>query len=101
MGRIEAGYSLYKQGNVTLVLEYHDEIQFEVKSGDIIYLVSIYADIIRCNCIDFDKRYKSVSNAENGSFLCKHCFAALFKLSELKMAKSIKLPSKTVANAVV
>lgn len=40
------------------------------------YLVTIYEDSIRCECPDYQYR-----NDPSGSFLCKHCYAALHYLN--------------------
>jgi formylmethanofuran dehydrogenase subunit E len=86
--RIEKGFELYQKGNVTLIFSDNEEIQFEVKSKKVSYLVSILGSVVRCNqCEDYEFRFQRESNAKNGSFLCSHCFAALFKLAEIRGVK--------------
>ena len=88
MDRVEKGYTLYQKGNVTLKLAEDGEYQFEVKNKKTTYLVSIINGVVRCNeCEDYGYRFQRESNAMNGSFLCKHCFAAIFKLGEIKGVK--------------
>jgi hypothetical protein len=89
MGRLEKGFALYQKGMCNLVFEDEDEIQIEVKSKKITYLVSILNGVVRCNlCEDYEYRFQREGNSKNGSFLCSHCFAALFKLAELRGVKS-------------
>ncbi len=84
MDRVEKGFKLYSEGNVKLIFFSKDEIHLEVTSDKIVYLVSILNGVARCNeCGDYRFRFKRESNAKNGSFLCCHIYAALFKLGEL------------------
>jgi formylmethanofuran dehydrogenase subunit E len=86
--RIEKGFELYQKGNVTLIFVDNEEIQFEVKSKKTVYIISILESVVRCNqCEDYEFRFQRESNAKNGSFLCSHCFAAMFKLSEIRGVK--------------
>jgi hypothetical protein len=84
MKRISKGFLLFQKGNVELIFEDEGMLQFNVKSGKIDYLVSITNGVLRCDlCQDFEFRFKK--EAENGgALLCKHAFAALFKLGEIK-----------------
>ena len=84
LSRIQKGFSLYQKGNVDLIFQDDDEIQFNVKSGKTEYLVSINEDGIKCNvCEDWHYRWKHAAKV-GGSFLCSHCYAALFKLSQVR-----------------
>jgi|GEM_PF-1494766 len=84
LNRIQKGFTLYRRGNVDLIFQDENEIQFNVKSGKTEYLVSINEDGIKCNvCEDWHYRWKHAAKV-GGSFLCSHCYAALFKLSQLR-----------------
>ena len=83
MSRIVEGFKLYQKGNVFTLLYSEDDLQFRVISSKNKYLVSIVDNCIRCECDDWNYRY-SQSKEEMSSFLCKHCYAALFKLAEVK-----------------
>lgn len=84
LNRIQKGFTLYRRGNVDLIFQDENEIQFNVKSGKTEYLVSINEDGIKCNvCEDWHYRWKHAAKV-GGSFLCSHCYAALFKLSYLR-----------------
>jgi hypothetical protein len=84
MSRIEKGFNLFQKGNVSLLFADEEMIQFEVRSKKKIYLVASIDGILRCDCEDYQFRFQRESNAKNGSFLCSHCFAALFKLGEIR-----------------
>lgn len=84
LNRIQKGFTLYQKGNVDLIFQDENEIQFNVKSGKTEYLVSINEDGIKCNvCEDWHYRWKHAAKV-GGSFLCSHCYAALFKLGYLR-----------------
>lgn len=84
LNRIQKGFTLYQKGNVDLIFQDEDEIQFNVKSGETEYLVCINEDGIKCNvCEDWHYRWKHAAKV-GGSFLCSHCYAALFKLSQVR-----------------
>lgn len=84
LGRIIKGFKLYQQGNVKLTFQDEGELQFTVKSGKKEYLVSINDNGVMCNrCEDWDYRWKRCMEV-GGSFLCSHCYAALFKLAEIR-----------------
>jgi hypothetical protein len=84
MSRIEKGFNLFQKGNVSLVFADEEMIQFEVKSKKTVYLVAIIDGILKCHCEDYQFRFQRESNAKNGSFLCAHCYAALFELGKVK-----------------
>ena len=84
MNRIDKGFNLFQKGNVELVFSDDEELQFNVKSKKNVYLVSFINGVARCICEDFEFRFQREGNSKNGSFLCSHIFAAMFKLSELK-----------------
>ena len=84
LSRIQKGFTLYQKGNVDLIFQDENEIQFNVKSDKTEYLVSINEDGIKCNvCEDWHYRWKHATKV-GGSFLCSHCYAALFKLGYLR-----------------
>lgn len=84
LGRIQKGHNLFTKGNVELVFEDETMLQFKVKSNKKEYLVSINEHGFRCNeCEDWTYRWKRCTE-EGGSFLCAHCYAAMFKLAELR-----------------
>lgn len=84
LSRVTKGHKLFLKGNVDLVFQDEAMIQFHVKSGKKEYLVSINSNGIRCNeCEDWTYRWKPSVNS-GGSFLCSHCYAAIFKLAELR-----------------
>ena len=88
LGRIQKGHKLFLQGNVDLVFEDETMIQFHVKSGKKEYMVSINTNGFRCNeCEDWTYRWRPSTN-NGGSFLCSHCYAAMFKLAELQGVSS-------------
>ena len=82
--RIVEGFKLYQKGCVTIIDESDEELQFEVISNGTTYLVVMRAGSIKCiECADWTYRFGETV-AEMGSFLCKHCNAAMFKLAEIK-----------------
>ena len=84
MSRVEKGFNLFQKGNVSLIFADEEMLQFEVRSKKKVYLVASIDGILKCDCEDYQFRFQRESNAKNGSFLCSHCFAALFKLGEIK-----------------
>lgn len=79
--RMNAGLKLYKNGNVKIELFDEDLMIFAVLSsreGD--YQVSMNENMWICDCDDYQYR----SEKEPGSFICKHMWAVLFKIAELK-----------------
>lgn len=94
-GCIQKGHKLFTEGNVDLVFEDESMLQFHVKSNKKEYLISINNNGLRCNeCKDWTYRWKpSVNNG--GSFLCSHCYAAIFKLAELQEANNQAIPEIT------
>lgn len=100
MNRLDSGFRLYLRGKCSLVFEDDDEIQVQVQSGSTDYLVSIVDGVARCNlCEDYEYRFQKNGNAKNGSFLCKHCFAALFYIAELRGVKNHQAVFKVKARA--
>lgn len=88
MKRLDAGYRLYYRGKCSLIFEDDEEIQVQVTSGSTDYLVSIVDGVARCNtCEDYEFRFQREGNSKNGSFLCKHCYAALFYIAEIRGVK--------------
>ncbi|WJI09160.1 hypothetical protein FGU46_03170 [Methanobacterium sp. CWC-01] len=87
--RMSNGWRLYQKGSVELVHEDEELLQFEVQSGKQMYLVEfdLQEGVARCNpCQDYEYRHQ-YGNSEiglNGSFICKHIWASVFKLSELR-----------------
>lgn len=87
--RMSKGWKLYQKGCVELVHEDEELIQFEVRSGKRTYLVEfdLVEGVARCTpCQDYEYRHQYANNelGLNGSFICKHIWSALFKLSELR-----------------
>lgn len=94
-GRIQKGHKLFTSGNVGLVFEDESMLQFRVKSNKKEYLVSINNNGLRCNeCEDWTYRWKPSTNM-GGSFLCSHCYAAMFKLAELQEANNQAIQETT------
>jgi len=95
MNRLDSGFKLYQNGNCSLVFVDENEIQIQVQSGSKDYLVSIVDGVARCNlCEDYEYRFHKHGNAKNGSFLCKHCFAALFYIAEHRGVKNHQVTFK-------
>ena len=92
MSRVDNGFKLYQKGNVELINDVPEELQFSIKSKGNEYLVVINDDKMRCiECEDWSYRFGEAA-ALMSSFLCKHCYAALFKLAEVKgVGKQSKL----------
>jgi hypothetical protein len=84
MSRVEKGFNLFQKGNVSLIFADEEMLQFEVKSKKKVYLVASIDGILKCDCEDYQFRFQRESNAKNGSFLCSHCFAALFELGRVR-----------------
>jgi len=79
--RMNEGFKLYMEGNVEIELFEDDLMIFTVQGsrGDH-YQVSMNENMWLCDCDDYQWR-----NAKDpGSFVCKHLWAAFFKVAELK-----------------
>ena len=93
MNRIIEGFKIYQKKDISLLFADDIMMQFEAKSKKKKYLVANVDDVMRCDCPDFTFRFEKSNNAHNGSFLCKHCYASLFLLAEIKgMKEQHKLP---------
>lgn len=94
MSRIDKGFALYQKGNVSISSADDEEIQFEVLSNGTPYIVvmDLKMGSIKCvECEDWSYRYGDAVNVM-ASFLCKHCYAAMFKLGDIKgVGKQSKL----------
>lgn len=83
------------ENKVELIFEDVNEFQFNVKSNEKEYLVSINEDGIKCNvCEDWQYRWKRAAEV-GGSFMCSHCYAAMFKLADMLKVKPASLESGT------
>ncbi|MCZ3364605.1 MULTISPECIES: SWIM zinc finger family protein [Methanobacterium] len=79
--RMNEGFKLYMEGNVEIELFDDDLMIFSVHgSRDDTYQVSMNENMWLCDCDDYQYR----SEKEPGSFVCKHLWAAFFKVAELK-----------------
>jgi hypothetical protein len=85
VNRMTEGFKLYQKGCVSVIDSSDEEIQFEVISNGTPYMVVMRADgSVRCmECEDWSYRFGGVVS-EMASFLCKHCYASLFKLASIK-----------------
>ena len=79
--RMNEGFKIYMEGNVEIELFEDDIMIFSVQGskGDI-YQVSMNENMWLCDCDDYQYR----SEKDPGSFVCKHLWAAFFKVAELK-----------------
>lgn len=82
--RLIEGYKLYKRGNVDLLFEDEELIQFEVLSSKEYYTIDLDlpAGVARCLCPDYMYRHQGADTGLDGSFICKHLWASFFKLAE-------------------
>lgn len=88
MNRILNGLKLYQGGKVSVDHEDDELMIFNVHgSKDEIYQVSIYDNFILCQCDDYQYRAPN----EPGSYICKHAWAALFKVTEMYKFQGAKL----------
>jgi len=81
--RMHQGFKIYKEGYVEIELFDDDLMIFSVKGSGNIYQVSMNENMWLCDCDDYQWRSKK----EPGSFVCKHLWAAFFKIAELKNEK--------------
>jgi uncharacterized Zn finger protein len=80
--RMKEGFKLYKKGQVGIELLEDGLMIFNVQSsGNGTYQVSMHENQWLCDCDDYQWR----SEKEPGSYICKHMWAAFFKVAELKM----------------
>lgn len=89
MNRMVKGFHLYQHGSVELVHEDEELLQFMVRSGKRKYTVEfdLVEGVVRClPCQDYEYRHQYANDEMglNGSFICKHIWAGVFKLSELR-----------------
>lgn len=81
VNRMQEGLKLYKKGHVEIELLEDDLMIFNVQSSqDSNYQVSMNENQWLCDCDDYQWR----SEKEPGSYICKHLWAAFFKVAELK-----------------
>lgn len=79
--RMNEGFKLYLEGNVEIELFEDDLMIFSVHgSRNDTYQVSMNENMWLCDCDDYQYR----GEKEPGSFVCKHLWAAFFKVAELK-----------------
>jgi len=77
--RMEEGLKIYKKGLVEMELIDENLIFFKVQgSENSTYQVSMHENQWLCDCDDYQWR----SAKEPGSYICKHLWAALFKIAE-------------------
>ncbi len=79
--RMHEGFKLYKKGHVKIELFDDDLMIFNVESskkGN--YQVSMNENVWLCDCDDYQYR----GDKEVGSFICKHIWAVLFKIMDMK-----------------
>lgn len=78
--RMQEGYKIYKKGLVEMELIDEDLMIFNVQGSDNKnYQVSMHENQWLCDCDDYGWR----SEREPGSYICKHLWAAFFKISKL------------------
>ncbi len=81
VNRMNEGLKLFKKGNVEVELFEEDLMIFTVKgSRNEKYQVSMNENMWLCDCDDYQFR----SEREPGSFICKHIWAVLFEVMEMK-----------------
>ncbi len=78
--RMQEGLKIYKKGLVEMESIDEELIIFNVSgSDDATYQVSMYHNQWLCDCDDYAWR----NEKEPGSYICKHLWAAFFKVAEL------------------
>lgn len=107
--RMVEGWKLYQKGNVELIHEDEELLQFQVKSKKQIYLcdMDLKEGTVRCNpCQDYEYRHQYANSTMglDGSFICKHLWSCFFKLGEIRgIGKQVNLidilePALTVSS---
>lgn len=91
MDKIQKGYQLFQEGKVKPTLLFQDNMQFEVESSvpGKPYVVSILENEVRCTCDDYYFRNQEAY----GSYICKHIWAALFKVTSLGLQSPEPFPA--------
>lgn len=79
--RMEEGLKIYRKGFVEIEIRDKDLMIFNVKGSDNrTYQVSMHDNQWLCDCDDYQWR----SEKEPGSYICKHLWAVLFKVAQIK-----------------
>ncbi|MGZ7050163.1 MAG: SWIM zinc finger family protein [Methanobacterium sp.] len=80
--RMQEGLKIYRKGLIEMELIDDDLIIFTVQgSKNSNYQVSMNENQWLCDCDDYQWR----SEKEPGSYICKHLWAAFFKVAELNL----------------
>lgn len=79
--KLRKALHILKDGGVSILQDDPDLTVVQVRNprgGE--YFVTFYEDNVRCECPDYQYR-----NDPSGSYLCKHCYAALQHLIHTTM----------------
>lgn len=87
MNRILKGLKIYLEGNIELKHQDKELIVFNTPgSKGETYQQGIYDNYVICDCDDWQRRHKQ----ERGSYICKHLWAAFFKLASMNGFVNLK-----------